>query len=95
MFRCQLTGQVSDPVVYGKKIVVDEETNESREIYGIVKGAEKPVKLVIETRPRKYVNHYRDEDGNVETVVTHGTEIVREITIRECNLELAKRKFRL
>ncbi len=95
MFRCQLTGQVSEPVQYGKKLVVDEETNESREVYGIVKGAEKPVKLVIETRPKKYVNYYKDEEGDLQQLVTQGTEIVREITIRECNLELAKRKFRL
>lgn len=95
MFRCQVTGQLSEPAVYGFKEVTNEVTGETRKVYTLIKAAEKPVKLVVETRDIEYTNFYKTEEGDLETIITAGSEIAKELTVRACNVELAKKKYGL
>lgn len=96
MFRCQLTGQVSKGAVYGWKEIVNEYSNVPKgKIYTLIEPAEKPVRITILTRDKRYENHFKDEDNKYHSTTSEGTEIVKELVIRECNLELAKKKFNL
>lgn len=61
MFRCELTGELSN-------------------------DREKPVKLIVEKRPKQYLNEYNE-------VVAEGWEIVKELKVRASNLEKARKKY--
>ncbi len=95
MFRCAVTGQVSEGAVWGMKDFIHEVTGEEYRALTIIKPAEKPLKLTVQSRPKEYLNILEDEEGERIEVESSGSEIVKEITIRECNLELAKKKYNL
>lgn len=41
----------------------------------------KPVRVVVETRPKTYRNEYRNYEGRVTVKFSEGTEIVRELVV--------------
>jgi hypothetical protein len=97
MFRCQFSGEASDGPVY-RTVVKTEKTNDGKESKArereLVKPAEKPVRVVIETRHRTYENWGWDEEGRrVRLDDTQGSEIVRELTVRSRHVEAVKRKY--
>lgn len=47
----------------------------------ISKPGEKPVRVVLETRPKTYENEYKDEDDKWRSFKSEGYEIVREIIV--------------
>lgn len=49
---------------------------------------ERPVTLVIEQREKEYVHAHKEEKS-------YGWEVVKEIKVREVNLEKAKKKYGL
>lgn len=98
MFRCQFSGETSEPARYKYEWVIDENNEGHRyQVRKLVNPAEKPVKIAIEFRNRSYENfsydlelgrRYREED-------TYGQEIVREITVRPKYVEAVKKKYGL
>lgn len=91
MFRCQYSGEISDPVEYGffERPSLDD-PNKTERVYGVVKAAEKPVKVVVEYRRRDYSHSYKDEEGDLQFYKTKGTEIAKEIMIRAKYLDKFK-----
>lgn len=57
MFRCGISGEVSEP-------------------------REKPVKMVLATRPARYTNQITNEELKEEIVISSGYEIAKEINAR-------------
>jgi hypothetical protein len=51
---------------------------------------EKPVRLVVETRYRKYVNVI-----NREPIESEGTEIVKELLVRAKHVDAVKKRYGL
>jgi len=98
MFRCQFSGEVSDPAIY-KTITSNDRLEDGRWVSKtkrvFVSPTEKPVRLVIETRAREYTVTAFDEEGIRYTYTTQGTEIVRELLIRPRHVEAAKAKYGL
>lgn len=48
----------------------------------VSKSREKPVRIIVETRPQQYENRYKDEETLEWVVVrTEGTEIVKELLV--------------
>ena len=87
MFSCQLTGQVSSPAEHGwVDVVINEKSGETRRLWSVIKAAEKPASLVVQTRETSYTNSWKDEDDKWQTVTTKGNEIVKELMVRACNL---------
>lgn len=98
MFRCQFSGEFSEPSVYKNEWVHDENYDGCRrQVRVLVRAAEKPVKLAIEFRTRVYENYsYDSETGRrFREEDSYGREIVREITVRAKHLEAVKKKFGL
>ena len=94
-FRCDVTGEKSKEAVWGTKEWTHELTGETRTVYTMLEPAEKPLKIVVTSREVSYDCSYEDEDGYVEHFTTNGKEVVKEITIRACNYELAKKVYNL
>lgn len=104
MFRCQFSGEKSDPAVYRTDTRV-ERTNDGKEVLttekALVRAPEKPVRIIIARRPKEYVNYYllRNEEGEViipyrrEEKVTKGFEIVKELVIRAKHVAAVKAKY--
>lgn len=102
MFKCEFSGDISDPAVYRTVRETDRPSGSSetdpqyrmaeRAYRQLVTPAEKPVKLVIATRARVYGENALDSDG-YPVEPTHGTEIVKEITIRRRHLETARKHY--
>lgn len=98
MFRCQFSGEVSDPAVNELKFIPHPNLDGKRVLAKVlVKPAEKPVKVVIKTRSVKYENFSYDKETNrrFKSDDTYGTEIVKEILVRAKYLEAVKKKFGL
>jgi hypothetical protein len=98
MFRCQFSGEVSDPAIF-KTVTYNERLEDGRWVSKtkrvFVSGVEKPVKIVVETRPRSYTNYWYDDEGVKHAFETQGTEIVRELMVRPKHLEAVKAKYKL
>jgi len=47
----------------------------------VSKPREKPIRIIVETRPQTYENKYKDEDNEWQYLRTEGSEIVREILV--------------
>lgn len=98
MFRCQFSGEVSDPAIW-KTVTFNERLEDGRWVSKtkrvFVSGVEKPIKLVIETRPRQYTVTAFDEEGIRYTYTTQGSEIVRELMVRPRHVEAVKAKYGL
>jgi hypothetical protein len=102
MFRCQCgcarEDSQSKSAVY-KTVVYNERLDDGRWVQRtkrvFVSPAEKPVKIVVETRPRKYTNHWYDEEGIRHTFFTEGSEIVKELMVRPEHLAAVKEKYGL
>jgi hypothetical protein len=97
MFRCQFSGEKSEGSVYRTE-VVNEKLEDGRWVSKsrrtFVSGPEKPIKIVIETRPKSYVNRKYNEDGiGWVEVETFGTEIVRELTVRPRHVDAVKARY--
>lgn len=97
MFRCQFSGEVSDGPVY-RTVARTEKDSEGKEVKfrerQLVKAAEKPVRVVVEVRPRTYENWGRDDDGyRIRLDDTQGFEIVKELTVRARHVEAVKKKY--
>ena len=55
-------------------------------------AGEKCHKIVVETRPKTYINQYKDRKGRKHEKVTEGTEIVREINVcEECYSQISEK----
>ena len=65
MFRCQATGELSEP-------------------------GEKQVRVTVMSRSKTYVNRTKNEEGRYEETVTQGSEIIKEIVVREKNRNLVE-----
>jgi hypothetical protein len=91
MFRCQATGEVSDAAEYAYVDGVCAYTNLPKKVLRLIKPAEKPIKVVVKTRPKSYTNFYRGEEG-FESTTTTGEEIVKELLVREKNLHKVKNR---
>lgn len=50
------------------------------------KSKEKPVKVVLETRRREYINYYENEKGDRIQFISTGSEIIREVSARAENV---------
>lgn len=49
---------------------------------------EKPVRVVVKTRNKKYEHRYKNEEGDVVNYTTEGFEIVKEVVVRPSNVHL-------
>ena len=45
------------------------------------KSKEKPIRIIVETRPMVYENRYKDEEDRWQVLRTEGFEIVREMVV--------------
>lgn len=97
MFRCEFSGEISDGPVYKTVITTEKDTcgQDTKNIQRVlVKPAEKPVKVVIESRSTNYKNFgYDEDDRRTQLPDTHGTEIVKELTVRACYVEAVRKKY--
>jgi hypothetical protein len=93
MFKCQFSGESSSPAVYRSETVVvrNEDGKETeRTIRRFVSAPEKALKVVVVTRSREYNNTIWNDEDERRDFVTHGTEIVKELTIRARHLAAVK-----
>jgi len=102
MFRCQFSNEISSPAVWKTESVSEQKSEGnwteklgSKYVRVLVTAAEKPVKVVIETRRREYNNEFWSEENGREAFTTYGTEIVKELTIRARHLDAVKKKYGL
>ncbi len=100
MFKCEFSGEISDGPV--KAVVRDlNKTADGAEVKGLTqsyveKAAERPMKVVVESRKVTYQNYGFDDDGNrVRLPDTYGVETIKEITIRAKHLDAVKKKYNL
>lgn len=98
MFRCQFSGEVSEPAEYRWEWINDPDVAGRRfQRRVLVKAAEKPVKVAIEFRNVIYENYQYDPEieRRVRGEDTYGFEITKEIIVRKQHLEAVKKKYRL
>lgn len=92
MFRCQYSGELSEPAEYRKRLVMNDDTGKKEEVFYRSKTPETGVKIVVETRQVTYSNYNRDTKENV---VTYGIETVKELLVRSKYVDDVKSKYRL
>lgn len=97
MFRCQFSGEKSEGTTYQTE-VVSERLEDGRWVSKtkrtFLSAPEKPVRVVVEKRPKTYVNRVYNEDGEGwYEVETQGWEIVRELLVRPRHVEAVKARY--
>lgn len=93
MFKCQFSGEVSQPAEFAVVIVEENITRDTpRKALRRVKEAEKPIRVIVQVAPKAYTN-YDAENENYYT--TQGSAVVKELLIRAKHLEAVKAKYNL
>lgn len=90
MFKCEFSGELSEGAVWQFTETLNENTKHRQRTRKLVRAAEKPVVIVVETRRKTYNNLYTTkkmrkgrEEESLASNTSEGFEIVREIRVRE------------